>query len=121
MKLSSLWHGPYTVIDKLSVLNYRIQLLGVPNKTHVVHHNWLKHCFGPLQPPPEYTSQHQPSSTSTPLYLDEVRRQAPAASYTTSSLDGPPRGKNSTSTPPVMSRPHWTQRIPQRFNDFVQL
>ena len=119
-KFSSLWRGPYTVIDKLSVLNYHIQLLGVPNKTLVVHHNQLKHCFGTLQLPPEYISQHQPSSTSTLLYSDVVRRQAPTASYTTSLPDGSPRGENSTSTPPVTSRPQRTHRIPQRFNDFVQ-
>ena len=29
-KLACLWRGPYTIIDKLSALNYRIQLLGVP-------------------------------------------------------------------------------------------
>ena len=117
--MSSLWRGPYTVIDKLSALNYHIQLLGVPNKTLVVHHNRLKHCFGTPQPPPEYTSQHQLSSTSTPLYSDVAQKQAPAASYTIS-LDDPPRGENSTSTPPTTSRPQCTHHIPQRFNDFVQ-
>ena len=117
--MSSLWRGPYTVTDKLSALNYHIQLLGVPNKTLVVHHNWLKHCFGTPQPPPEHTSQQQLSSTSTPLYSDVAQKQAPAAGYTTS-LDDPPRGENSTSTPPTTSRPQRTHRIPQRFNDFVQ-
>ena len=42
-KLASLWRGPYTVIDKLNAVNYRIQLMG-GNKTLVVHHNRLKLC-----------------------------------------------------------------------------
>ena len=42
-KLASLWRGPYTVIDKLNAVNYRIQLIG-RNKTLVVHHNRLKLC-----------------------------------------------------------------------------
>ena len=30
-KLSSLWRGPYTVIDRLSSVNYKIQLIGTTN------------------------------------------------------------------------------------------
>ena len=123
-KLASLWWGPYTVIDKLSAVNYRIHLLGVPTKTLVVHHNRLKHCFGTPKPPPEYTPQHPPAATSTRLYSDVVRRQASTAGYTTSSPDTPPRGQNSTPDPQVTSaapttRPQRTHRIPQRYNDFV--
>ena len=122
-KLVSLWRGPYTVIDKLSAVNYRIQLLGVPTKTLVVYHNRLKHCFGTPKPPPEYTPEHPPAATSTRLYSD-VRRQAPTAGYTTSSPDTPPRGQNSTPDPQVTSaapttRPQRIHRIPQRYNDFV--
>ena len=39
-KLASLWRGPYTVIDKLSPVNYRIQLIGT-TKSLVVHRNRL--------------------------------------------------------------------------------
>ena len=98
-KLACLWRGPYTVIDKLSAVNYRIQLLRVPTKTLVVHHNRLKHCFGTPKSPPEYNSQHPPvtASTSAPLYSDVVRRQAPAAGYTTLP-DAPVRSENQART-----------------------
>ena len=44
-KFSSLWQGPYTVIDKTSDVNYKIQLVGT-NKTFIVHRNRLKLCYG---------------------------------------------------------------------------
>ena len=44
-KLSSLWKGPYTVIDKTSNVNYKIQLVGT-SKTVIVHRNRLKLCYG---------------------------------------------------------------------------
>ena len=44
-KLSSLWRGPYTIIDRLSSVNYKIQLIGT-TKTQIVHRNWLKICYG---------------------------------------------------------------------------
>ena len=120
-KFASLWRGPYTVVDKLSALNYRIQLLGVPNKTLVVHHNRLKHCFGTPQPPPQYASP--PSLTSTRLYSDVVRQQAPIGGHTTSLPDPSSREDPSRPDPQVTSaaptRPQRTHRIPQRYNDFV--
>ena len=51
-KLASLWCGPYTINDKLSPVTYQIQLLGIPAKTLVIHHNRLKHCFGTPKSPP---------------------------------------------------------------------
>ncbi len=44
-KLSCLWCGPYTVLDRTGDHKYRIQLIG---STHslVVHRNRLKHCYG---------------------------------------------------------------------------
>ena len=94
-KLACLWRGPYTIIDKLSMQNYRIQLLGVPTKTLVVHHNRLKHCFGTPKSPPEGNSYHSPVTTTTQPYSDVVRRPAPGAGYTTSLPDAPQRGGNS--------------------------
>lgn len=44
-KFSCLWKGPYTVVDKTSAVNYRIQLLG-SSKMTIVHRNRLKTCFG---------------------------------------------------------------------------
>ena len=44
-KLSSLWRGPYTIIDRVGSVTYRIQLIGTA-KTLVVHRNRLKLCYG---------------------------------------------------------------------------
>ena len=54
-KLSSLWRGPYTILDKLSAVNYRIQLTGGDQK-QVVHKNRLKLCLSD----PEGTETSQP-------------------------------------------------------------
>ena len=43
-KFSSMWRGPYTVIDRVSPVNYRIQLIGTTS-TQIVHHNRLKLCL----------------------------------------------------------------------------
>ena len=40
-KLSSFWRDPYTVIDKISTVNYRVQLIG-STKCLIVHCNRLK-------------------------------------------------------------------------------
>ena len=47
-KLSSLWRGPYTVIDRVGAVTYWIQLIGSP-KTLVVNRNRLKLCYGEPQ------------------------------------------------------------------------
>ena len=44
-KLTSQWRGPYTVIDRVSPVNYKIQLIGT-TKTQTVHHNRMKMCHG---------------------------------------------------------------------------
>ena len=44
-KFSSLWRGPYTVLDKTSPVNYRIQLIG-GTVSITVHRNRLKQCHG---------------------------------------------------------------------------
>ena len=44
-KLSSLWQGPYTIIDRVGAVNYCIQLIG-SSKTLVVHRNRLKLHYG---------------------------------------------------------------------------
>ena len=47
-KFSSLWRGPYTIMDKTGPVNYRIQLIG-GTQTLVVHRNHLKLCYTPPQ------------------------------------------------------------------------
>ena len=44
-KLSSFLRGPYTVIDKISTVNYRVQLIG-STKCLIVHCNRLKPYYG---------------------------------------------------------------------------
>lgn len=43
-KFMSYWRGPYTVLDKMSVYNYKIQLIGT-TKTQIVHYNRMKLCY----------------------------------------------------------------------------
>ena len=43
-KLSSLWWGPYTVLDRTSPVNYKIQLIG-GTACLIVHRNRLKPCY----------------------------------------------------------------------------
>ena len=52
-KLTSFWRGPYTVIDKMSPVNYRIQFIGGSQQL-VVHVNQLKQCHTepPTKPEP---------------------------------------------------------------------
>lgn len=47
-KFASFWRRPYTIIDKTSPVNYKIQLIG-GTTTSIVHRNRLKPCFGEPQ------------------------------------------------------------------------
>ena len=73
-KRSSLWRGPYTVIDRLSSVNYKFQLIGT-TKTQIVHRNRLKICYGD----PERSSiQREPEQSlgeGECLESDEVPEQ----------------------------------------------
>ena len=60
-KFVSQWRGPYTVLDKTSVTNYRVRLIGPPAKDLIVHHNRLKLCY---DMPQQVSSSSQ--STCTP-------------------------------------------------------
>ena len=92
-KLASLWCGPNTVIDRVSPVNYKIQLLGVPSKTSVVHHNRLKHCFGTPKSPPVNTLQSDPTAhNSLSLYSEVITGQSPT----------PVGGYTSSSNPPTV-------------------
>ena len=48
-KLSSLWRGPYTILDKVTAVNYKIQLIG-GTKCQTVHSNRLKLYNGHPEP-----------------------------------------------------------------------
>ena len=119
-KFSCLWRGPYTVIDKTSVVNYKVQLLG-SMKTVVVHRNRLKTCFGRPQWKSttgtnkkaltnEQTSAPIPSSTevgTSRRSYAEVTAGAPSASL--------PGGYTSTDDIRTNSRPQRNRRPPDRY------
>ena len=109
-KLSSLWRGPYTILDKIGSLTYRVQLIGSA-KILVVHRNRLKIYYGePMNRTPRSTQkgstptrhrerQMYPTTPSPwisslppkPSYADMVTRRqgtSPAAGYTTSLNSG---------------------------------
>eukprot|EP00731_Ephydatia_muelleri_P012602 Em0006g1496a len=57
-KFSSLWRGPYTIIDKVGPVNYHVQLIGATQK-RVVLRNRLKPCLSDTEP----ESDVEPSSS----------------------------------------------------------
>ena len=100
-KLSSLWRGPYTIIDKVNTVNYRIQLIG-SNKVLVVHYNRLKLCYGePLRRPSRRNTQPTNSNKGTPRPV-----HIPSAGYTSSSnylnngTDRPDQSSNNITSSP---------------------
>ena len=122
-KFSSQWHGPYTILDKISATNYRIKLVGSPAKDIVVHHNKLKLCYST----PQHSTLTQAPLTSTRhSYADVVRRMdpeptgghikesEPIGGYTSSSNNSSP-----DATVPVATRPRRNCGPPNRYNDFV--
>ena len=79
-KLATQWRGPYTVVDKTSSVNYRIQLIGTAHQT-VVHRNRLKPAFGvPKEtsrvskcPRSPATQASSPPTCGRPTYADIVK------------------------------------------------
>ena len=73
-KLATQWHGPCTIVDKTSSVNYRIQLIGTAHQT-VVHWNHLK---------PEFETPELASCGSKPLCATSIRvSPAPNSSHPT--------------------------------------
>ena len=124
-KLASLWRGPYTVLDKVSAVTYRIQLIG-SCKTLVVHQNRLKLCLGEARYP-RHRVQSTPNNANQENagrndLAEEFRRTLPTnehlippssgtAGYTTSAdIAGPP--------PPRRSSRHC--RPPVRYGEYVE-
>ena len=81
-KLSSLWRGPCTVLDKVTNVNYKIQLIG-STKCQIVHANRLKLYYGHPEPELQQISRNernaghrhshsnQPDDASGHLILEE--------------------------------------------------
>eukprot|EP00731_Ephydatia_muelleri_P009248 Em0004g1586a len=64
-KLASLWRGPYTVVDKLSSVNYKIQIIGGA-KCQIVHRNRLKLCYSNPDLPAIQAHTNSEASSSKP-------------------------------------------------------
>ena len=105
-KFASQWKGPYTIMDRISEVNYKIKLVGSSTKATIVHHNRLKSYHGT---PPTPTNAAPPVSP-VPLYSDVVRCPvvAPAGGYASSSI--PNAGA---------SRPHRNCGPPARYGDYI--
>ena len=121
-KLSSLWRGPYTVLDKTSPVNYRIQLIGGTTLV-TVHRNRLKPCYGdPNQMIPRVSKpkhQIQPNTTSStpsaPMsYRDALLNSpVPPAGYTSSVSTAAP----DTGPPSRLVR---NRQPPERYGLYIQ-
>ena len=141
-KFTSQWRGPYTVLDRVNRVNYRIKLVGSSAKSQVIHHNRLKLCYGtPLQT--TTSMQHQSSTVRTqPLYADVVRRPAlsvggyssPPCSSATAPMNSATTSSNNANMAPPSSSidsvtatlvrsanpcPQRNRRPPARYNDFI--
>ena len=141
-KFTSQWRGPYTVLDRVNRVNYRIKLVGSSAKSQVIHHNRLKLCYG--TPQQTTTSmQHQSSTVRTqPLYADVVRRPAlsvggytsPPCSSATAPMNSATTSSNNANMAPPSSSidsvtatlvrsanpcPQRNRRPPARYNDFI--
>ena len=65
-KFASQWKGPYTVMDRISKVNYRLKLVGSSAKSLVVHHNQLKPYYRrPQEVSPASTWLITPSNSAT--------------------------------------------------------
>ena len=123
-KLSSLWRGPYTVIDRLSSVNYKIQLIGT-TKTQIVHRNRLKICYGD---PERSTIQREPEQSlgeGECLESDEVPEQLlgtehPSISSAGFAYDDDSDTDNAvvSDAPLVYHRPQRDQHPPVRYGHY---
>ena len=49
----SFWKGPYTIVDKVGPVNYKLQLVGGTRSLVVVHQNRIKLCYNVEQYSPQ--------------------------------------------------------------------
>ena len=85
-KLASFWRGPYTIFDKTSPVNYRLQIIGSNCLPLVDHHNQLKLCYG--KPEGQSVKPHQNAALKQqgqrPQSYVQAVSNAPAGEYTSS-------------------------------------
>ena len=133
-KLSSLWRGPYTVLDRTSPVNYKIQLIG-GTACLIVHRNRLKPCYGEpshirvtnAKPQTqEATLPDQPHNPARPRsYRDALMSTpSPPGGFTSSDPDSSELPSPiSSDTPPAdslsHSRPIRNRQQPDRYGVYV--
>ena len=103
---TSFWKDPYTIVDKLGEINYKIQLID-GTQTFVVRRDKLKLCYTP--PPTSNTDFSQPplpsdSQSTLPTYCPD----SGIGGYTTLDFTQPD------------TRPARIRRSPHRFNDYIR-
>ena len=120
-KLSPLWRGPYTVLDKTSPVNYSIQLIGGTTAV-TVHRNRLKPCYGDpnqmiprVSRPKHQTHSNTTHSTPAPMsYRDALLTfPVPPAGYTSSDSIGAPNND-------LYSRPVRNRQPPEWYGIYIQ-
>jgi len=102
-KFTSQWRGPYTVLDRINKVNYRITLIESPAKPLVVHHNRLKLCYG--TPQQVTTPASQPSlniqNQNRPFYSEIVQSTSPTVGGYTAPPNDPTTAAPNVTTPNV--------------------
>ena len=129
-KLSSLWRGPYTILDKTSPVNYCIQLIGT-TRTLVVHRNRLKLCYGkPCQKLRAQPSKKHPQPRRSNFNKSRpgcgadqqvhITHPTPAGYTSSSDIATAPRpDPPPTQTAYAAQRPQRNHRPPDRYGDPV--
>ena len=128
-KFASLWRGPYTVLDKVSPVTYRIQLIGSHHQL-VVHHNRLKLCLGAAhRQRGTYTSIGTTTTGQAERIRDNGANDDPphrlcqggsGAPTTCSHVAGYTSSSDIAQPPPRTPRPVRHRQPPNRYGQFVQ-
>lgn len=121
-KFSSFWRGPYTIIDKLGSVNYKLQLIG-GTQVSVVHRNRIKLCYNATQYSPSgstSTSTNQPQQSSPAVVNTGVAGHASMTNDNDIQSQAVPEriGHSNLESNPI-GRPTRNHRPPQRYTDFI--
>ena len=123
-KFSSFWKGPYTIIDRVGPVNYKLQLVG-GTQSLVVHRNRIKLCYNAEQ----YSSRLTTTASNQAPLDSTVDTQTGVAGYVDVANGavtqpdvpdvsaGHPSSSDSGSA--VIGRPVRTHRPPQRYSNFI--
>ena len=124
-KLSASWRGPYTIVDKCGLLDYKLQLIG-GTKSLIVHHNRLKPCYGPSfggQSSPPNSRSHLPvphtPSTTLPVGSGGYTSVSPDPVTIPTTIPPPPIAPPAPVGTPPSPRPQRTRRPPICLGDFI--